>query len=465
MLIRFFFLSFCIFLLFFPASSQNSLQKDILFLTAKNLSGRYPGTVGDSLTQKYISDRFLQCDLLPFMNSNSYAQKFDYIAQYQFESRLQINNRTKTEVLKQGRDFAISASDDANIRDLKSVFIGYGIDRSCLQVVKNKAVVTYLSDPLPLKKNQKRTTKMELISAGAKVIVNIWPEGKNLPEQKHAGVYRHGNNSDSISILQLTKDKLNLFVTDKEINTYDSLAAINPSLLPSFIQSTSTMNLFVKRYDTKTVTANMIGLKKGTNDDFIIIGAHHDHLGKGKEKEHNLFYPGANDNASGIATLLYLAEKFKNIPFNCSILFIAFGAEEEGLLGSQYFVKNLPIKKEHIRAMINLDVMGQLKNDTLYYAKYNNRFDMLKSPQIVHDTNIILYEKDAGLSDAASFLGIGIPTLYFSTGDYKQLHSVEDTEKRINYAGMNQTAEFILNVIKLLDQCRLNQYIHNPVRF
>lgn len=454
MLLRKFFLFFFSFIFLLQSSSQNSFQKDILFLTSNDLKGRYPGSTGDSLTQQYISSRFSQFDILPFINTDSYAQEFEYTSQYYFESTLQLKNGTTTQELKQSRDFEVTRSENNNIIDLECVFIGYGTDRSCLSAVKNKAVVTYLLFPLPSKNKEKRININDIISAGAKAIINVLPEHKNLPEHKKTRVYRHRKDNDSIIILSITKNHLDLFIKEKDINDYDSLAAINLSLLPSFIESTSTINLFVKRHEKKTATANIIGLKKGNNDDFIIIGGHHDHLGE--DKESNLFYPGANDNASGLATLLYLAEKFNNIPLNCNLLFIAFAAEEKGFLGSKYFVENLPVKKENIRAMINLDVIGQLQNDTLYYAQYNNNFDRIKSPQIVNNSNIILYEKDAGLSDHIPFFLDSIPTLYFSTGAYKQLHSVEDTEELINYSGMNQTAELIFNVIKMLDNNGVN---------
>lgn len=454
MLLRTFFLFFFSFLFFFQSFSQNSFQKDILFLTSNELEGRYPGSTGDSLSQQYISSRYSQFDIFPFIKSDSYAQKFEYISQYRFESSLQIKNGTTTEELKQNWDFGIIHSENENIIDLECVFIGYGIGRSSLSAVKDKAVITYLSSPLPSKGKEKRISKTELILAGAKVIINICPEQKDLPKQKEKKVYRNRKDNDSIIILSLTKNHLDLFINEKEINDYDSLAAINLSQLPSIIESTSTINLLVERHEKKTITANIIGLKKGKNDDFIIIGGHYDHLGK--DKENNSFYPGANDNASGVATLLYLAEKLNNMPLNCNILFIAFGAEEEGFLGSKYFVKNLPVKKENIRAMINLDVVGQLRNDTLYYAKYNNCLDIIKSPKIVNNSNIILYEKDSGLSDQVPFFLASIPILYFSTGTFKQYHSAEDTEELINYPGMSQIAELIFDVIKAIDNNSVN---------
>lgn len=461
MLLRTFFLFIFSFLFFLQSYQQNSLKKDIVYLASNKLEGRYPGSIGDSLTQKYISNRFYKFNISPFIKNNSYAQKFEYIDKYYFESKIIVKNRFNEKKQISNNNFRVMHSENINISDVECVFIGYGTDSSCLSKIKNKVVITYLSYPLPYNKETKmfikknRISMPNLIKAGAKAIINITSENVKFSKHKIKKVYNHRENNDSIIILSLKKNDLNLFISKKEINYYDSILYTNPSVLPVFINSTSTINVSIKRHDKKIETANIIGLKKGSSNDFIIIGAHHDHLGKGKKN--NLFYYGANDNASGVATLLYLTEKLSNIPLNCNILFIAFGAEERGLIGSKYFVKNLPIKKENIKAMINIDVIGKLKNNTLYYAKYNNCMDIEKNKKITNKSNILLHKKDCGLSDCASFFSKSIPILYFSTCKYEEYHTVRDTEKIINYPGIKKTSEFIFNVIKVLDNYKANK--------
>ncbi len=104
------------------------------------------------------------------------------------------------------------------------------------------------------------------------------------------------------------------------------------------------------RFEQKLKPANIIGVKKGDSDSFILVVAHYDHLKPNKEA--GLIYPGANDNASGVAMMLRLAGNFSAIQTSSTLIFIAFGAEEMGCKGSEYFVENLPMDKDKITYLI-----------------------------------------------------------------------------------------------------------------
>ena len=250
---------------------------------------------------------------------------------------------------------------------LDCVFISDGTNDSCLQAVKDKVGITY-ARPLPTYLTGYKRVSMEVLAAaGAKAIIHVLPPGKTIEERRFRG---NGNRSGrySITTLTLLTRDLPLFMDEQDILHYDSL--ITPTSIPPWINLECTIELVVKLHEQRQSSANVIGLKKGTGDQFIVIGAHHDHLGT--DKETGLYYPGANDNASGVAMLVELAEKYKDVTTSCNLLFVAFGGEEKGMLGSTYFVGNLPVKKENIKAMINLDVIGSLRGDTLYYSMYND---------------------------------------------------------------------------------------------
>ena len=111
-------------------------------------------------------------------------------------------------------------------------------------------------------------------------------------------------------------------------------------------------NVFKSNIKTQNVIAYVEGKKK---NKFIVISAHYDHLG---QMGSNVYFPGANDNASGVAMLLYLSKYFSENKPKHSIVFIAFGAEEVGILGSKYYVENPFFPLKDIRFVVNCDIMG-----------------------------------------------------------------------------------------------------------
>lgn len=137
------------------------------------------------------------------------------------------------------------------------------------------------------------------------------------------------------------------------------------------VNVTATVNLKIK----KSKGVNLLGLipGDGSTNETIIIGAHLDHLGFGGKGSGSLrpdekaIHNGADDNASGTAGLLEIAEKLSAIsePLKRDVLFIAFDAEEKGLLGSKYFVDNPTINLENVSAMLNMDMIGRLKDSSL----------------------------------------------------------------------------------------------------
>lgn len=439
-----------LFLLTLQLHAQDSFKKDILYLTSEELEGRSWGTKGDSLTQEYISNRFSEIGLTPFLNNQSYLQEFDGIKEHWFESTLQITKDGKTIQLKDKQDYCVTRyAPNRELTNQKSVFVGYGLNESCLSTVKDKIVFIYAyNKQAPFNYKYSKTLGiLDLEKAGATAIISISPEDKTIRK----GTF-NGKGQQNITILHLNEDAWDSLTKDNpKIKEYESIAKTDTANLPAFIDLDFNIDMTIKRHDHKRTTANIIGLKKGKGDHYIIIGAHHDHLGR--DKKTGLIYPGANDNASGVAMLLNLAEKLESDNnSDCNLLFIAFAREEGWMIGSKYFIENSAIEKKKIKTMINLDVIGQLNNDSLFYGQYNKDFQKeLNGSQI--NKNLKLYLKKEGLSDHIPFHQASIPTLYFNTGNhYKQLHKVEDKEELINYDGMAKTADFLFDLIKELDK-------------
>jgi len=202
----------------------------------------------------------------------------------------------------------------------------------------------------------------------------------------------------------------------------------------------------------KNVIGILPGSKKEWKEESVIISAHYDHLGLGwpdarKDNEGKIHY-GADDNASGVAVLLELAQTLgKTFKPERTVIFIAFSAEENGLLGSKYYVKNAgkyPIKK--IMGVLNMDTVGRLGNKKLLILNSNTarewRFIFMGASYVTGvETEIVTQDLDA--SDQVSFINEGIPGVQFFSGAHRDYHRPTDTVDKIDAPGLVKVAALV----------------------
>ena len=208
------------------------------------------------------------------------------------------------------------------------------------------------------------------------------------------------------------------------------------------------------------VGRNVVGFLDNGAANTVVIGAHYDHLGlglpgaslyKGDPAIHN----GADDNASGVAAMLYLAERLKASPLkNNNYLFIAFSGEEMGLFGSKYFVNNPTIELASVNYMLNMDMVGRL-NDEKALAVYGvGTSPVWKDAVMGIDYAGIktkTTESGIGPSDHTSFYLKDLPVLHFFTGQHSDYHKPSDDSELINYKGIYEVANFMFKVIEEMD--------------
>ncbi len=218
------------------------------------------------------------------------------------------------------------------------------------------------------------------------------------------------------------------------------------------------VNYSVKDGDSTITGTNVIGFLDNEAENTIIIGAHYDHLGYGAEGslfrgESQEIHNGADDNASGVAVLLNLAMKLKEKNTGNNYLFMAFSGEEMGLLGSNYFTKNPTINLKKANYMINMDMVGRLKQDSTLAVYGVGTSPILK--QVVKANNskfkIIENESGVGPSDHTSFYNSDIPVLHFFTGQHEDYHKPGDDFEKLNYEGMEIISSYIFDIISDLD--------------
>ncbi|WP_335972926.1 M28 family peptidase [Gaetbulibacter jejuensis] len=218
------------------------------------------------------------------------------------------------------------------------------------------------------------------------------------------------------------------------------------------------VNYTVKDGDSSITGTNVIGFLDNKAENTIIIGAHYDHLGYGAEGslyrgEANEIHNGADDNASGVAVLLDLARKLKSANTGNNYLFMAFSGEEMGLLGSNYFTKNPTIDLQKANYMLNMDMVGRLKQDSTLAVYGVGTSPILK--QVVKANNskfkIIENESGVGPSDHTSFYNSDIPVLHFFTGQHEDYHKPGDDTEKLNFEGMETISSYIFDIISDLD--------------
>lgn len=241
------------------------------------------------------------------------------------------------------------------------------------------------------------------------------------------------------------------------------------------------VELGVRIEEKRQWTANVGGLLRGVGslaDDYIVVGAHYDHVGYGNfgsragAAGRGVLHAGADDNASGTAAMLvtaqHLADRYAEIAASDaeqgietprrSIIFVAFGAEEMGLLGAAHMAGALGMDLERVSGMINLDMVGRLRDSAVeaYGVGTSASWE-----QIINDANerpnldINMVSAPGGRSDHATFARRDIPAVHFFTGLHEDYHAPGDTADKINYVGAVRIAHLcsaITETVALRDE-------------
>lgn len=210
-------------------------------------------------------------------------------------------------------------------------------------------------------------------------------------------------------------------------------------------------------------TQNVVGILRGTDpvlaNEYVIVGAHYDHLGTGTYGAADadlgqLIRNGADDNASGTAAVMELTRIFAARGTKRSLVFVTFSGEEWGLLGSQQFAQALPPGRP--QAMVNFDMVGRLRNDALLVYGTGTAVEM---PRIIDSANTDALTLNRipdgyGPSDHTSFYAKGMPVLHLFTNTHAQYHRATDDVEHINAAGTARIVEYAARIIRILGDRR-----------
>lgn len=452
---------------FNPEITVNELKKDVEYLASDELQGRKSGEPGDLAAAKYIRDKFKAAGL-QLMYEDGF-QPFGLVTSAKTgEGNTMTVNNEPVSVEKGFLPYAFSSNSTATAG---VVFAGFGleIDRDSLHwndyknvEVAGKWAMVLQGDPdlenpqSPYLEYSSERTKA-LVASDKNAAGIIFVAGTKFSEKDELSSLIFDKNSSrySIPVIQVTREVANKMLggeTTIEQLEAQMLESKKPVSKISNANVSATVNVLLSEAETRNVVALLPGTDANLKNEYVVIGAHYDHLGMGgpgsgsRMVDTVAVHNGADDNASGVATVIQLAEKLAGLKNNKrSIIFVAFGAEEMGLVGSKAFVNKPPVETDKMAAMFNFDMVGRLdpatnglsiggsqtgKESEELMNKLNTGFNLAFSPEGV------------GPSDHASFYLQNIPVFFVSTGAHSDYHTPLDDAALINFEGTKKVADY-----------------------
>ena len=452
------------------------LENHIKYLSSDSLKGRFAGSAGDSLAALYIRDALASYGFKNLTGDG--FQRFRVTSKLVAgpENSLSVNETNFTP----DKDFMPFAFSSNSGLIAEAVFAGYGfnINGDSLKWndyqgidVKDKWVLILRADPetdksmspfIPFSGDRDKVMVAKDLGAAGVLLVS----GSIFDSQDTFESLNSNDFSADIPVLRVKREVADIILLKTGKKIADLEKRLNETRKPfSFATKTvvSGKTEILREMNTaRNVAMILPGENENLKNEYLIIGAHFDHLGMGgpgsgsRTPDTIAVHHGADDNASGVSMMLELAEKIAHSGGSHArtIICLSFSGEEEGLLGSKYFTENPGIDLSKVNAMINLDMVGRLQeSNVLQISGVGTADGFREMVSSENDTNIIkltLSDEGFGPSDQSSFYGKNIPVLFYTTGAHLDYHTPADTYDKINYTGMVKISNPIYKVIEKL---------------
>jgi len=451
-----------------PEITARELLEHIKFLSDDHREGRFPGSKGSREAVNYVVDNFKVNGIAP-AGSNGFLQSFEFITGIALgePNRFEIDGTSHSV----GTDYSPLEFSSSGIAVANVVFGGYGFsiddsihwDDYANVDAEGKWVLIFRGDPdgdhphsdfarhSPLRK--KAMLARDNKAAGILFVNRAGDDDELIP-------LKHSPNSTAIGIpvLQISRKIANELLSQQLEAVQDELdEKRQPNSFLIDKRVTAEVSLEKKVVDVPNVIGTIPGTDPFLKNEYIVIGAHFDHLGFGGNgsgslmPDSNAVHNGADDNASGTAGVLELAEKLSanRIRLKRSILLMAYNAEEEGLLGSKYFVNNPTVELSSIVGMINMDMIGRMSENKITVGGTGTSpgFEtLLNEINENHGLKLKMSPEGYGPSDHASFYVNNVPVLFFFTGTHTDYHKPSDDWEHINAEGEKQIVDLIYDL-------------------
>ena len=451
----------------------------VKFLASPELKGRAAGTPGLEQAAAYIAGQFKQAGLEPGAGGNSYLQPFTVTtgARMGPNNRLVVHAGSSEHGLKLGEDYVPVNFSSAGSVSGPLVFAGYGASAEEFGYddythfdVKDKIVLVLRYEPPQFAesdgKAQHYTHHSHLISKainarnrGAKAVLLV---NGALSEKDEDTLLKFGGiaGPDDAGILMghVKNAVAEKWFAEAGKSLTDVQTAINEGTQPQSFSFPESMTVSVEvDIERRHATVhNVAGYLPGKSDEYIVIGAHYDHLGLGDQNslapsKIGKVHHGADDNASGTAALIELARLFsaQRESLERGLLFLAFAGEEIGLIGSSHWANHPTRPIEQAAAMLNMDMVGRIKKDKVYVGGIGtgSSFEaLIKQVNGKHGFKLDRSKSGYSSSDHTSFIAKNIPVLFFFSGLHSDYHKPSDTWDKIDAESAARLVDMVAEI-------------------
>jgi hypothetical protein len=469
---------------------------DVQHLADDAMQGRGPGTQGLEDAAAYISDQFRQLGLASGVPDGSYRQRFQVPISTEpvaDETSLVLRGpEGQTIHLQLGRDFQSLVSGGSGSAAAPLVFAGYGITAPKLEYddfagldVAGKVVLVIRREPQQDDANsvfdgQKTSahayirTKLQQAKqrqAAAVLLVNDPFSTAADGRDELAAPSGFGTNPGGVPFAQLTQAIVDQMLaaaplaasSGEELSSLEQVEdAIDKTRSPISQPIAGWSAELQCAFEKKTVeVSNIVGVLEGDGpraDETIVLGAHYDHIGFGefgsRRPNSRAVHNGADDNASGTAAVIEMARRFAQRPQPPArrLVFIAFSAEEKGLLGSQHYLERPLYPLAATVAMFNYDMVGRLRNSELTIFGTHTAVEFAELVDRANSGEALKLKRADRMIRSGDHFGFyqqGIPAFHFFTGFTDEYHTPDDDFETLNMDGVVQTIDY---TERLLDQ-------------
>ena len=451
------------------------IEGHIAFLASEELKGRYPGTPEDQELSEYIAAEFRNAGLDLFEKSG--IQTFDIVT----ELELGPGNSFLLDgaELSPGSDFAPFSFSNSGSARAEVVFAGYGFQIEEEEIawndyqdvdVSGKWVMLFRGVPGDQDASSPYVNYSEdrgkaLLASDQGAAGVIFVSGTSFDPKDQLEELKGKQHALSIPVIHVGRETAGRILESSGSESLELLeSTMAESLLPSSFATGTEVDITVDLQPKKMVTSNVIAFLKGSDpslkQEYVIIGAHHDHLGMGgpgtssRAPDTVAVHYGADDNASGVAGVIEISELLSVAKPARTVVFTTFGAEEMGLVGSKYLSENAPLDMDAVQAMINLDMIGRLNEERQLQVGgigtspgFRALLDSINSH---FGFNLKYSNEGYGPSDHAAFYAQDVPVLFISTGAHPDYHTPGDQLSAINLSGAQEVMLFAAEVASAL---------------
>ncbi len=480
---------------FDPAITQDDLYEHVSFLASDGLEGRMTGSDGAHKAGEYIATRFKEAGLEPLGDDGTYFQEFPYPAGVEVvvdKSHLAVTSGGSPRSLELDKDYRpLSFSSNGNAVG-GVVCAGYGLvipeepgktayDSYKGLDVSGKIVLVFDDVPAGITTEERirflhyagprYKAKQALKRGAAGFLLVIGPNTSGTGSLLPLG----SSGSDAgIVAASVTTSAARALLTETGVTLGELQTMLDQGKIPDHftkLKPRASVDLSAHVARKEGTCRNVVGLLPPVGDgeiaeDYVVIGAHYDHIGFGevgsraRAGEEDRIHNGADDNASGTATVLELAAELAEVRRKANsqtnqrgLIFACWSGEEIGVIGSTHFVRHAPCPLGRIAAYVNFDMVGRLRDGRLILQAIGSSPDWLKLIEIANvrqPLDLVLQKAPYLPTDTHEFYPSGVPILAFFTDVHDDYNRPTDDADTLNYAGMEHVAHFARHVINNL---------------